>query len=168
MRLFFAIPLPSSWSESLIRQDLSVVKGKKIRPVAAANLHITQLFLGEVGDYQPLLEMRLSLMSFTLSVDKLCLAANKRMVWLRFHPNDLFSFNGSLLKENARPYAPMIGATSFVPHITLLRGRNLKLEEPLSQPILANELKVTQYELWQSQLSSQGAQYSSLGKIDLR
>ena len=165
MRLFFAIPLPPSWSDSLAQQDLSAVKGTKIRPVAAANLHITQLFLGEVDDYQPLLEMFLSLKSlkslrslksFTLSVDRL--TANRRMVWLRFHPNDTFSLNGKLLKESAQPYAPMIGAASSIPHITLLRGNNLKLKEPLPSPLVANELEVTEYQLWQSQLSSRGAQ----------
>ena len=169
MRLFFAIPLPPNWSDTLAQQDLSAVKGTKIRPVAAANLHITQLFLGEVDDYQPLLEMSLSLKSlrsFTLSVDRL--TVNKRMIWLRFHPNDIFSLNGNLLKESSKPYAPMISATSFIPHITLLRGNNLKLEEPLPSPLVANELEVTEYQLWQSQLSSRGAQYSSLGKIELR
>ncbi|MBS0976282.1 2'-5' RNA ligase family protein, partial [Serratia rubidaea] len=48
-RLFFALPLPDSLQQQVIRWRADAFAPQDGRPVAAANLHLTLAFLGEVS-----------------------------------------------------------------------------------------------------------------------
>ena len=175
MRAFVAIPLPALWSDALVKVSAMSLKGEKIRRVSSKNMHITQLFLGEIKDEQALMKTWMSLEeklpSFSLRADGFCLklSHNKGMLWLRFHPHKIFNKNAYLLRKALISYiaSPNPLKLSSIPHITLLRGRSLKAEKPLPPLPLTDELRVAYYELWQSHLTMEGASYSRLKRISL-
>ena len=173
MRVFIAIPLPAIWSDALPRLDALNLQGEKIRRVRPQDLHITQLFLGQVQDEEALMRGWNSLAgrlpSFRLRPAGFCLkpSHSRAMLWLRFHPQETFTNNAHRLGDSLIPYIASSRPPGLlpVPHITLVRAQHLRAVGPL--PSWMEELRVTHYELWRSHLTPRGASYSHLGRIPL-
>ena len=85
-RLFFAIELPAPVQRQIVRWRAEHFPPEAGRPVAAANLHLTLAFLGDVsaGKQRALAAMagRISQPPFTLHLDDAGQWLRSRVVWL--------------------------------------------------------------------------------------
>ncbi|MGF7444657.1 RNA 2',3'-cyclic phosphodiesterase, partial [Klebsiella michiganensis] len=85
-RLFFAIELPGDVQQQIVHWRAASFPGDAGRPVAAANLHLTLAFLGEVSaDKQRALSAmagRIRQPGFTLTLDDAGQWLRSRVVWL--------------------------------------------------------------------------------------
>lgn len=85
-RLFFAIELPADVQQQIVHWRAASFPGDAGRPVAAANLHLTLAFLGEVSaDKQRALSAmagRIRQPGFTLTLDDAGQWLRSRVVWL--------------------------------------------------------------------------------------
>ncbi len=86
-RLFFAIEMPAAIQRQVVRWRADHFAPEAGRPVAAANLHLTLAFLGEVSDEkrQALAAMagRIRQPGFTLTLDDAGQWLRSRVVWVR-------------------------------------------------------------------------------------
>ncbi|QYM93950.1 RNA 2',3'-cyclic phosphodiesterase [Dickeya zeae] len=134
-RLFFALSLPDAVSQQIVHWRATQFAHDAGRPVAAANLHLTLAFLGEVSDtkMQALMTLagRIRQPAFTLNLNDAGHWPRPGVVWLgcRQSPRGLLQLADMLRSQAARNgcYQP---AQPFHPHITLLRGAT----RPLSLP----------------------------------
>jgi 2'-5' RNA ligase len=125
-RLFFAIELPAPLQRKIVRWRADHFAPEAGRPVAAANLHLTLAFLGEVSDekQRALAAMagRIRQPGFGLTLDDAGQWLRSRVVWLgtRQPPRGVLQLANMLRAQAARSgcyQSPL----PFHPHITLLR-----------------------------------------------
>lgn len=127
-RLFFAIELPAPVQRQIVRWRAEHFPPEAGRPVAAANLHLTLAFLGDVsaGKQRALAAMagRISQPPFTLHLDDAGQWLRSRVVWLgtRQPPRGLLQLANMLRAQAARSGCYQ-SPQPFHPHITLLRDR---------------------------------------------
>ncbi len=125
-RLFFAIELPPTIQRQIVRWRASHFPQEAGRTVAAANLHITLAFLGDVSaeKQRALASMagRISQPGFTLNLDDAGPWLRSRVVWLgtRQPPRGLLQLANMLRAQAARSGCYQ-SPQPFHPHITLLR-----------------------------------------------
>lgn len=125
-RLFFAIELPPTIQRQIVRWRANHFPQEAGRPVAAANLHITLAFLGDVSTekQRALASMagRISQPGFTLHLDDAGQWLRSRVVWLgiRQPPRGLLQLANMLRAQAARSGCYQ-SPQPFHPHITLLR-----------------------------------------------
>ena len=113
-RLFFAIELPTPLQRQIVRWRADHFPPEAGRPVAAANLHLTLSFLGDVSaeKQRALAAMagRITQPEFTLHLDDAGQWLRSRVVWL-----------ASMLRAQAARSGCYQSPQPFHPHITLLR-----------------------------------------------
>lgn len=125
-RLFFAIDLPDDARAQIIAWRAAHFASEDGRPVAAANLHLTLAFLGDVSnDKQRALAQlagRIRQPGFTLHLDDAGQWLRSRVVWLgmRQPPRGLLQLANMLRAQAARSGCYQ-SPQPFHPHITLLR-----------------------------------------------
>ncbi|HDR2889605.1 TPA: RNA 2',3'-cyclic phosphodiesterase [Enterobacter asburiae] len=125
-RLFFAIELPPTIQRQIVRWRANHFPQEAGRPVAAANLHITLAFLGDVSaeKQRALASMagRISQPGFTLQLDDAGQWLRSCVVWLgtRQPPRGLLQLANMLRAQAARSGCYQ-SPQPFHPHITLLR-----------------------------------------------
>ncbi|WP_130834052.1 RNA 2',3'-cyclic phosphodiesterase [[Erwinia] mediterraneensis] len=133
-RLFFGLSLPESLQQQLVRWRAEVFPAEAGRPIAAANLHMTLAFLGEVSEEKALilqqLAGRIQQEGFTLDLDDAGFWPRPGVVWLgcRRPPRALLQL-ANLLRAQAARQGCHQTPQPFHPHITLLRyaPRNVAL-----------------------------------------
>ncbi|ADU68054.1 RNA 2',3'-cyclic phosphodiesterase [Pantoea sp. At-9b] len=134
-RLFFALELPAPLQRELVRWRAENFAEDAGRPIAAANLHLTLAFLGEVSDEtsQRLQQLagRITQPGFDLDLDDAGHWPRPGVVWLGCQrpPRSLLQL-ASLLRAQAARQGCAQSATSFHPHITLLRNAAAKVALP--------------------------------------
>ena len=107
-RLFFAIELPGDVQQQIVHWRAASFPGDAGRPVAAANLHLTLAFLGEVSaDKQRALSAmagRIRQPGFTLTLDDAGQWLRSRVVWLgtRQPPRGVLQLANMLRAQAAR------------------------------------------------------------------
>lgn len=125
-RLFFAIELPGEVQQQIVHWRAASFPEDAGRPVAAANLHLTLAFLGEVSaDKQRALSAmagRIRQPGFTLTLDDAGQWLRSRVVWLgtRQPPRGVLQLANMLRAQAARSGCYQ-SPQPFHPHITLLR-----------------------------------------------
>ena len=125
-RLFFAIEMPAPLQRKIVRWRADHFAPEAGRPVAAANLHLTLAFLGEMSaeKQQALAAMagRIRQPGFTLTLDDAGQWLRSRVVWLgtRQPPRGLLQLANMLRAQAARSGCYQ-SPQPFHPHITLLR-----------------------------------------------
>ncbi|URO00020.1 RNA 2',3'-cyclic phosphodiesterase [Leclercia adecarboxylata] len=125
-RLFFAIEMPAPVQRQIVRWRADHFAPEAGRPVAAANLHLTLAFLGDVSPekQQALAAMagRIRQPEFTLTLDDAGQWLRSRVVWLgtRQPPRGLLQLANMLRAQAARSGCYQ-SPQPFHPHITLLR-----------------------------------------------
>lgn len=168
-RLFFAL-----WPDDEVRSRLyraaRALDGVRGRPVAVGNLHITLVFLGNVGAQARACAESAAAdvagRAFTLVLDRVGAFPRARVAWLgpSHVPEALSQLAGSLsvrvaacgLELDRRPYHP---------HLTLLRKvSRAPAAAQLDEPVLWT---VREFALIESRSSAQGVEYHSLGAWDL-
>jgi len=177
MRLFVAIELPVQLQSKLAAMRHEIPGA---RWVPAAQLHLTLAFLGEVAQ-ERLDDLRAALAEvrqapFELSFDRLdCFPhqRNPRVIWIGFEPQPALVRLAEQITTAVTSCGIPLEERSFNAHITLAR-----LKEPVAHEVarfLATppydeppQLVVREFVLFQSRLSSQGAQHTPLRRFALR
>jgi 2'-5' RNA ligase len=125
-RLFFAIELLPTIQRQIVRWRASQFPQEAGRPVAAANLHITLAFLGDVSaeKQRALASMagRISQPGFTLHLDDAGQWLRSRVVWLgtRQPPRGLLQL-ANMLRHRPRAAVVTKARSLFIPHYPAAR-----------------------------------------------
>lgn len=126
-RLFFALELPDDVQQQIIHWRAAHFPVDSGRPVAAANLHLTLAFLGEVSAEKQralaTLAGRIRQPGFTLDLNDAGQWLRSQVVWLgtRQPPRGLLQL-ASMLRSQAARSGCYQSPQPFHPHITLLRS----------------------------------------------
>ncbi|WP_024558146.1 RNA 2',3'-cyclic phosphodiesterase [Franconibacter pulveris 1160] len=134
-RLFFALEIPGDIQQHIVRWRAEQFPVEAGRPVAAANLHITLAFLGDVSEEkQRILAAqagRIAQPAFQLRLDDAGHWPRSRVVWLgpRQAPRGLLQL-ANLLRAQAARSGCAQSPQPFHPHVTLLRNAQHRVALP--------------------------------------
>lgn len=164
-RLFFAIALPDDVRQAAIAWRAAQFPPEAGRPVAAANLHITLAFLGEVSANKEralrAAALRLRQPAFAITLDDCGHWPGAGVVWLgtRNAPRALLQLAQWLRAQAARNgcyQSPL----PFHPHVSLLRQARRALALPSGTP--GWQMKVERFGLYASDLDHGRSRYTLL------
>lgn len=164
-RLFFAIEMPAPIQRQIVRWRADHFAPEAGRPVAAANLHLTLAFLGDVSPekQQALAAMagRIRQPEFTLTLDDAGQWLRSRVVWLgtRQPPRGLLQLANMLRAQAARSGCYQ-SPQPFHPHITLLRDASHAVAIP--QPGFQWTFPVKEFVLYESRFAGGRTRYTPL------
>ncbi|CAI0790200.1 RNA 2',3'-cyclic phosphodiesterase [Serratia ficaria] len=164
-RLFFALPLPDALQQQVIRWRADAFTPEAGRPVAAANLHLTLAFLGDVTPQKALALTRLAgrivQPGFSLRLDDLGHWPRPGVVWLgtRRAPRGLLQL-AELLRSQAARSGCYQSPMPFHPHITLLRAATQPVAIPPATP--GWTFSVEAFSLYQSVFENGRTRYHPL------
>lgn len=170
-RLFFGIALPEESRQSLIKWRADTFVDEAGRPVAAANLHLTLAFLGDIGaeKSRALRQMagRIRQPAFTLTLDDAGHWPRSGVVWLgpKQAPRGLLQLAGMLRSQAARSgcyQSPL----PFHPHVTLLRNAT----QPVTLPPrnFRWQFRVERFALFESVFANGRTSYKTLADWELK
>ncbi len=170
LRLFFALLPPPELAAALAERAAGLAGEYGGRPLPAANLHLTLLFLGDVaGTRLPALNLAASTAAaawrpFTLRLDRLGCWPRQQLLWAgpqqaALELTDFSTWLRSTVEQAGFPVAE--AGRPFVPHLTLLRkpARMPPDELPLALPAWP----VSGFALLASTRTAAGASYRRLG-----
>ncbi len=126
-RLFFALALPDSLQQRIVQWRADNFPPEAGRPIAAANLHLTLAFLGEVthAKAQVLQQQagRISQSGFNVTLDDIGHWPGSGVVWLgcKNPPRGLLQL-AQLLRSQAARSGCYQTPQPFHPHVSLFRG----------------------------------------------
>lgn len=164
-RLFFAIALPEESRQSVIQWRAETFPAEAGRPVAAANLHLTLAFLGDISEEktQALVQQagRIRQRAFSLTLDDAGHWPRSGVVWLgpKQSPRGLLQL-AELLRSQAARSGCSQSPLPFHPHVTLLRNAT----QPVSLPPrnFSWSLRVERFALFQSVFAQGRTRYQQL------
>ncbi|VYU25952.1 RNA 2',3'-cyclic phosphodiesterase [Metakosakonia massiliensis] len=169
-RLFFAIELPEATREEIVRWRAENFPQDAGRPVAAANLHLTLAFLGEVSaQKQQALETlagRIRQPGFTLRLDDAGQWLRSRVAWLgcRQSPRGLIQL-AEMLRAQASRSGCWQSPGPFHPHVTLLRDAGQAVAIP--PPGFQWSFPVTEFVLYESHFAGGRLRYTPVNRWTL-
>ena len=185
MRLFIALPLPSSVETKLgeIIDDLKN-KGGKVKWVNPKNIHITVRFLGETDERQvPAIKeimdrVSIKYNSYNLTIDRLGGFPNlnkPRVIWAGLTDDEQIGIMARMVKEieyDIRKLGFDPDEKRFKPHLTLGRVKVPKNLDELLDSLRSYHLKPTSFildslRLYKSTLTPQGPIYECLHDVKL-
>ena len=169
-RLFFAIEIPAKIQKQLVQWRADNFPADAGVPVAAANMHITLAFLGEVSaeKQRALAAMagRIRQPGFTLHLDDAGQWLRSRVVWLgtRQPPRGLLQLANMLRAQAARSGCYQ-SPQPFHPHLTLLRNAGQAVSIPA--PGFHWDFPVTEFVLYESRYAGGRTRYTPLQRWTL-
>ena len=169
-RLFFAIEMPAPLQRKIVRWRADHFAPEAGRPVAAANLHLTLAFLGEVSDEKrqalATLAGRIRQPGFTLTLDDAGQWMRSRVVWLgtRQPPRGVLQL-ANLLRAQAARSGCYQSPQPFHPHITLLRDASHAVAIP--PPGFQWTFPVNEFVLYESVFARGRTRYTPLQRWTL-
>ncbi|AHG19409.1 2'-5' RNA ligase [Chania multitudinisentens RB-25] len=169
-RLFFALPLPAALQQQVIHWRANAFQPEDGRPVAAANLHLTLAFLGDVSTQKELalktLAGRIRQTGFNLCLDDLGHWPRPGVVWLgsKRAPRALLQL-AELLRSQAARSGCYQSPLPFYPHITLLRAATKPVAVPPATP--GWRFSVDHFSLYQSVIEHGRTRYHPLAQWPL-
>lgn len=160
MRCFFGIPVENS--EDLAEAQNSLLS-YGVRLIPRENLHITFIFLGEIGEHT-VDRMCASLRSVsfkrphvkTEKIIGLPHYKKARVIALKLDCPELTSYYNEFSKR-----VGFVESRKYLPHITLARSRKPVSIQP-AEVFLPDEIEVNRITLFRSILNSEGAIYNEL------
>lgn len=164
-RLFFALALPDDVQQQIVHWRAAHFADDAGRPVAAANLHLTLAFLGDVSPekQRALCAMagRIRQPGFTLTLDDAGQWLRSRVVWLgtRQPPRGLLQL-ASMLRAQAARSGCYQSPQPFHPHITL--WRDARQAVPIPAPGFRWTFPVNEFVLYESSFSRGRTRYTAL------
>ncbi len=169
-KLFFGLDLPDECRQQIIRWRAATFMADAGKPVAAANLHLTLAFLGEVSAQKTrtLMEQagRISQHAFDLTLDDAGYWPRSGVVWLgpARAPRGLLQLAALLRSQAARCGCPQ-PAQPYHPHLTLLR----QVTRPVALPPrnFHWQLPVSRFVLYQSEYARGSVRYHALAQWEL-
>lgn len=169
-RLFFAIEIPAKIQKQLVQWRADNFPADAGVPVAAANMHITLAFLGEVSaeKQRALAAMagRIRQPGFTLHLDDAGQWLRSRVVWLgtRQPPRGLLQLANMLRAQAARSGCYQ-SPQPFHPHLTLWRNAGQAVSIPA--PGFHWDFPVTEFVLYESRYAGGRTRYTPLQRWTL-
>ena len=169
-RLFFAIEMPAPLQRQIVRWRADHFAPEAGRPVAAANLHLTLAFLGDVSEEKQqalaALAGRIRQPGFTLTLDDAGQWLRSRVVWLgtRQPPRGLLQLANMLRAQAARSGCYQ-SPQPFHPHITLLRDASHAVAIP--PPGFQWAFPVKEFALYESRFAGGRTRYTPLQRWTL-
>ena len=169
-RLFFAIEIPAKIQKQLVQWRADNFPADAGVPVAAANMHMTLAFLGEVSaeKQRALAAMagRIRQPGFTLHLDDAGQWLRSRVVWLgtRQPPRGLLQLANMLRAQAARSGCYQ-SPQPFHPHLTLLRNAGQAVSIPA--PGVHWDFPVTEFVLYESRYAGGRTRYTPLQRWTL-
>lgn len=169
-RLFFAIEPPAAIQRQIVRWRAGHFPVEAGRPVAAANLHLTLAFLGEVSaeKQRALVAMagRIHQPGFSLNLDDAGQWLRSRVVWLgtRQPPRSLLQLANMLRAQAARSGCYQ-SPQPFHPHISLLRNTSHAVAIPA--PGFSWTFTVDEFVLYESVFHQGRTRYTPLQRFTL-
>lgn len=164
-RLFFALEMPAEVQRQIIAWRAENFPADAGRPVAAASLHLTLAFLGDVsGDKQKALcrlAGRIRQPAFTLTLDDAGLWVRSRVVWLGPRHASLGLIQlANMLRAQAARNGCYQSPQPFHPHVTLYR--NVTGAVSLPPPNFRWQFKVDEFVLYESVYARGRTRYQPL------
>ncbi|OVZ92556.1 2'-5' RNA ligase [Yersinia frederiksenii] len=154
-RLFFALTLPKTMQRRIVQWRADNFPPEAGHPIAAANLHLTLAFLGEVSatKAQVLQQQagRISQPGFDVTLDDIGHWPGSGVVWLgcKNPPRGLLQL-AQLLRSQAARSGCYQSPLPFHPHVSLLRGTTRPVAIPAKT---ANEsFRASHFSLYESAL----------------
>ncbi|WJV52881.1 RNA 2',3'-cyclic phosphodiesterase [Prodigiosinella aquatilis] len=169
-RLFFALPIPDDIRQQMIRWRAEHFLPEAGRPVAAASLHLTLAFLGEISERkcQALRDLasRIRQPAFTVTINDTGQWPRSGIVWLgcRQAPRGLLQL-AELLRSQAAHSGCHQSRQPFHPHITLLRGATRPVALPAET--FSWTIPMTHFSLYESLYENGHTRYQSLSSWSL-
>ena len=169
-RLFFALELPAEVQQQIIQWRATQFPEDSGRPVAAANLHLTLAFLGDISVEKQkalsLLAGRIRQSGFTLTIDDAGQWLRSNVVWIgpRHAPLGLIQLANMLRAQAARSGCYQ-SPQPFHPHITLLRDAGHAV--PIPPPGFGWSFPVTEFALYSSSFARGRTRYTQLQRWTL-
>lgn len=169
-RVFFAIEIPTKIQRQIVHWRADNFPDDAGRPVAAANMHITLAFLGEISaEKQAALTSmagRIHQSGFTLHLDDAGQWLRSRVVWLgtRQPPRGLLQL-ANLLRAQAARSGCYQSPQPFHPHLTLLRNATHAVSIPA--PGFHWEIPVSEFVLYESNFINGRTRYTPLQRWTL-
>lgn len=169
-RVFFAIEIPTKIQRQIVRWRADNFPDDAGRPVAAANMHITLAFLGEISaEKQAALATmagRIRQPGFTLHLDDAGQWLRSRVVWMgtRQPPRGMLQLANMLRAQAARSGCYQ-SPQPFHPHLTLLR--NTAHAVPIPAPGFHWEIPVSEFVLYESNFINGRTRYTPLQRWTL-
>ena len=169
-RLFFAITPPEALQQQLVHWRAHTFSEDAGRPIAAANLHLTLAFLGDVSPETSTqlqtLASRIRQPAFDVALDDAGHWPRPGVVWLGCQrpPRGLLQL-ASLLRAQAARHGCGQPAQPFHPHVTLLRAAT----QPVALPPLGFHLQVSasEFSLFASEYVQGRTRYRTLASWPL-
>ncbi|WP_151994984.1 RNA 2',3'-cyclic phosphodiesterase [Buttiauxella massiliensis] len=169
-RLFFALELPAEVQQQIIQWRTTQFPEDSGRPVAAANLHLTLAFLGDISVEKQkalsLLAGRIRQSGFTLKIDDAGQWLRSNVVWIgpRHAPLGLIQLANMLRAQAARSGCYQ-SPQPFHPHITLYRNTPRAVSIP--PPNFHWQYKVEDFVLYESVFKQGRTRYLELQRWSL-
>ncbi|WP_145524944.1 RNA 2',3'-cyclic phosphodiesterase [Yersinia rohdei] len=152
-RLFFALALPDDMQQRTVQWRADNFPPEAGRPIAAANLHLTLAFLGEVSSAKAqILQQqagRISQPGFNVTLDDIGHWPGSGVIWLgcKNPPRGLLQL-AQLLRSQAARSGCYQTPLPFHPHVTLFRGATRPVAIPAKT---ANEsFRASHFSLYES------------------
>ena len=169
-RLFFALDMPAGVQRQIVSWRAENFPADAGRPVAAANLHLTLAFLGDVSaEKQRALSRlagRIQQSGFTLTLDDAGLWARSKVVWLGPRHASLGLIQlANMLRAQAARNGCYQSPQPYHPHVTLYRSVTQSVAIP--QPNLRWQFKVEEFVLYESVFSQGRTRYQPLERWPL-
>jgi len=170
-RVFFGIALPEESSQSVIEWRAATFAEETGRPIAAANLHLTLAFLGEISaeKRRALIQMagKIKQPLFTLKLDDAGHWPRSGVVWLgpKQAPRGLLQL-ADLLRSQAARSGCYQSPLPFHPHVTLFRNAH----QPVALPPrnFSWQFRVERFALFESLFSKGRTRYRELASWELQ
>lgn len=138
-RLFFALSLPPTLQTQMIQWRADNFPADTGRPIAAASLHLTLAFLGEVSEQKEAalrsIAGRIDAKGFSLQIDDAGHWPGAGVVWLgtRRAPRSLLQL-ADILRSHAARNGCYQSTLPFHPHISLFRAATRAVAIPPTTP----------------------------------
>lgn len=169
-RLFFAVELPEPVRQAVVDWRASQFPAAAGYPVAAASLHLTLAFLGEVSAAKQAtlstLAGRIRQPGFELALDDAGQWLRSGVVWLgpKRAPRGLLQL-AEMLRSQAARSGCYQSPQPFHPHVTLLRNAREKVRIP--PPGFLWQFPVRHFSLYASRFSQGRTRYQALQHWEL-
>ncbi|MCT4700924.1 RNA 2',3'-cyclic phosphodiesterase [Enterobacteriaceae bacterium H20N1] len=169
-RLFFALDMPAGVQRQIVQWRAENFPADAGRPVAAANLHLTLAFLGDVSieKQKALCQLagRIRQPGFTLTLDDAGLWVRSRVVWLGPRHASLGLIQpANMLRAQAARNGCYQSPQPYHPHVTLYR--NVTQSVAIPQPNFRWQFKVEEFVLYESVFAQGRTRYQPLERWKL-
>ncbi len=173
MRLFFAFDLPEEIRRVLWKFSTDNFMDSSSKIVPAENIHVTLKFLGEVSE-KKLAGLReraekasSGILPFTAKIGDYRILGGRVGCVQAEQVDKMFSLVCRRLEEELSGFGFEKEKREYFPHVTLVRFKKVPIPAKTAVP-LTPDFEVRYFKLYKSELTPEGAYYTSLENFPLK